>query len=87
MSTHAAAPPFIAGIATVATLLRNDGAVFVMLSVSETSPGRVVSRGVAVTVKLNPLHDCIHSTREDGKQVRHCDGYRITKIHLKIFSQ
>ena len=31
----------------------------VMLSVSETSPGRVVSRGVAVTVKLNPLHDCI----------------------------
>ena len=41
-----------------------------MLSVSETSPGRVVSRGVAVTVKLNPqvlpFQAILHYVQDDS---------------------
>ena len=41
-----------------------------MLSVSETSPGRVVSRGVVVTVKLNPqvlpFQAILHYVQDDS---------------------
>ena len=45
-----AAPPYIAGIATVVTLLRNDSIVSCHSERSEESPGRVVFCGDDFTV-------------------------------------